>query len=125
MTSQRILIVDNNEQFRSTLARHLRFEADFAVVAEVGIGEEAIHLAERLTPDVILVDIELPEKDAPACILALQHSAPAARIVALSIVPDKRYQERCLRAGSDTYLPKDSPMAAIIAAIRVTAAHTL
>lgn len=118
MAGHRILIIDNNEQFRSTLARHLRFEVDFAVVGEVDIGEEAVEMAARLSPDVILLDIELPETDAPARIEALQQSAPAARIVSLSIVPDRGYQERCRRAGSDTYLPKDCSMAAIIAAIR-------
>jgi DNA-binding NarL/FixJ family response regulator len=118
MAGHRILIVDNNEQFRTTLAHHLRFEVDLLVVGEVDIGEEAVQLAARLSPDVILLDIELPEKDAPARIKALQLSAPAARIVSLSIVPDRRYQERCRRAGSDTYLPKDCSMAAIIAAIR-------
>lgn len=121
MASHRILIVDNNEQFRSTLARHLCLEGDIAVVGEVDIGEEAVQLAARLDPDVILLDIELPEMDAPAHILALQRSAPAARIVSLSIVPDKRYQERCRRAGSDAYLPKDCSMAALIAVIRGTA----
>ncbi|MGH2585351.1 MAG: response regulator [Dehalococcoidia bacterium] len=118
MVGHRILIVDNNEAFRSTLARHLSFEADFSVVGEVDIGEAAVRLAARLAPDVILLDIELPETDAPACIVALQRNAPAARIVTLSIVPDRRYQERCRRAGSEAYLPKDCPITAIVAAIR-------
>lgn len=118
MADHRVLIVDNNEVYRSTLARHLSFEADLSVVGAVDIGEEAVRLAARLDPDVILLDVELPEMDAPARILALQRSAPAARIVALSIVPQRRYQEICRRAGSDAYLPKDCPMAAIVAAIR-------
>jgi len=118
MAGHRILIVDNNEAFRSTLARCLSFEADFSVIGEAGIGEEAVGLAARLAPDVILLDIELPEMDAPVCIVALQRSAPAARIVALSILPVRRYQEQCSRAGSDVYLPKDCSITAIIAAIR-------
>lgn len=122
MMSRRILIVDNNEQFRSTLARCLRLEVDFSVVGEAPIGEEAVDLAARLTPDVILLDVELPEMDAPACILAMQQRIPTARIVALSIVPDRRYQEMCRRAGSHAYLPKDSPLSVIMAAIRGTGA---
>ena len=118
MAGHRILIVDNNEQFRSTLARLLSLEADLTVVGEVDIGEHAVEAAARCNPDVILLDIELPEMDAPSRIIALQRGAPAARIVALSIVPDRRYQEQCRRAGSDTYLTKDCPLASIIAAIR-------
>jgi DNA-binding NarL/FixJ family response regulator len=118
MASHRILIVDNNQEYRSTLARHLSFEVDLRVVGAVDIGDHAVALAARLDPDVILLDIELPDMDAPASIKALQHSAPAARIVALSIVPDQRYVERCRRAGSDTYLPKDCSISAIVAAIR-------
>jgi DNA-binding NarL/FixJ family response regulator len=118
MVSCRILIVDNNEQFRSTLARSLRLEVDFAVVGEVSVGDEAVHLAARLTPDVILLDVELPEMDAPSCIIAMQQRIPTARIVALSIVPDRRYQEMCRQAGSHAYLPKDSPLSVIVAAIR-------
>ena len=117
MVCQRILIVDNNELFRATLANQLRAECAPVEVRQAAIGAEAVRVAAQLQPDVILLDIELPEMDAPASIQALQQSAPAARVVALSIVPNRRYAELCRLAGSAAYLPKDSPLALIVAAI--------
>ena len=116
----RVLVVDNNAEFRYALSCHLRSQSDFTVVGEVANGEAAVREAQTLTPDVILLDIEMPEMDAATCIRALKRTAPAASIIVLSIVQSGRYHEECRRAGFHGHLRKDSPVEAIFAAIRTT-----
>ncbi len=116
----RILIVDANATFRYALIRHLQSQPDFTVVGEAPSSDEALPRAQALAPDVILLDIELPETDAPGAIRALKRAVPAARIIGFSIVQSGRYDEECRRAGSSVQLLKDRPVEAIFEAIRAT-----
>jgi DNA-binding NarL/FixJ family response regulator len=117
----RILLVDNNAQFRSVLGQQLRSQPDFTVVGDVAIGGEAVHQARELTPDVIVLDIEMREMDAVSQIHALRLAAPAARIIALSIVRNGRYRDECRRAGVHVHLYKDSTVDQIFDAVRAAA----
>lgn len=118
----RILIVDNNTQFRHVLGQQLRTQDDFTVVGEVAIGGEAVQQARELKPDVIVLDIEMREMDAVSQIRALRQAAPAARIIALSIVHNGRYRDECRRAGVHAHLYKDSSVDQIFDAVRAAAA---
>lgn len=114
----RILLIDNNIEFRESLASHLRSQTDFVIVGEFTSSEDAFHTARSAAPDVILLDIEMPEMNAAAAIRRLRQAAPSARVIGLSIVQSRRYQEDCRYAGMHTHLRKDSPVTAIFAAIR-------
>ena len=116
----RIFIVDGNAAFRYALTCQLGSQPDFMVVGEAPTSEEALPRARALAPDVILLDIELPDMDAPGAIRALRQAVPAARIIGFAIVQHGRYDEECRRAGSHLRLPKDSPVEAIFEAIRAT-----
>ncbi len=114
----RILIVDGNATFRYSLTCHLQSQPDFVIVGEANSSDEALPRARALAPDVILLDVQLPEADAPNIIRALKQAVPAARIIGFSIVQTIRYREECRRAGSPVQLLKDSPVELIFEAIR-------
>ncbi len=116
----RILIVDANAAFRYALTCHLQSQPDFTVVGEAPSCDEALPRAQALEPDVILLDVAMPETDAPGTIRALRRAVPAARIIGFSIMQSGRYHEECRRAGSHVQLLKDSPVEAIFEAIRAT-----
>lgn len=118
MAPTRILIVDNNAEYRYSLSRQLRSQPDFVVVDEVQIGLDAVLRARALLPDVILLDIEMREMDAVSSIRALKAAAPSARIIAFSIVHNSRYRKECRSAGAHTHISKDSPVDLICETIR-------
>jgi DNA-binding NarL/FixJ family response regulator len=115
---RRILVVDGNESFRYSLTRHLTSQPDFEVVGESASSDEAVPAARSLAPDVILLDIELRETDAPGAIRELRQAAPGARIIGVSIVQSGRYSEECRLAGSHAQLLKDSPVEVLFEVIR-------
>lgn len=112
------MIVDNNAEFRYTLACQLRTQEDFEVVGEAASGDEAVLQAEATAPDAIVLDVGLPEMNAASQIRALKRAAPAAAIIALSIAASGRYGEECRRAGGGAMLPKGCSTETIFAAIR-------
>jgi DNA-binding NarL/FixJ family response regulator len=118
VVTHRILIIDSNVDFRNTLSCYLQSEPDFEIVGETENRDKGLQLARALNPDVILLDIEMPEVDSVADIRRLKHALPDVRIIVLSIVQSSRYRDECLRAGTRICLLKDSPVEAICAAIR-------
>jgi len=117
--THRILLIDDNVEFRKSLASHLRSQPGFVVVGELSSDEALFRAVRSAAPDVVLLDIAMPEMDAAAIIRRLRQAVPTAKVIGLSIVPNRRYQETCLYAGMHAHLRKDSPVASIVAAIRI------
>jgi DNA-binding NarL/FixJ family response regulator len=92
------------------------------VVGEAESGREALELCGRLHPDVLILDIGLPELDGMQVTRALKKSGPAPRVLALSIHSEKTFITEALRAGADGYLVKSSAVDELVHAIRVVAA---
>ena len=91
------------------------------VIADAQDGREAIELVGRLRPDVVLMDVVMPELNGIEATRQIQKEYPSVRVLALSMHVDKRYVLGMLEAGAAGYLPKDSNFEKIIRAIRAVA----
>lgn len=118
----RILLVDDHTIVRQGLLALLGTEQDLQVVAEAGTAAEAVALAGELTPDVVVLDLSLPDRPGPETIGAVRHAAPGSAILVLSMHDGEDYVRPALRAGARGYLVKGSGLADVVAAIRAVAA---
>lgn len=110
---------------RELLAALLSHEADFQVVGEAASGREAIDMAGRLTPDVLLLDIGLPDVDGVEVARALRKSVPAVKLLTLSIHAERQFVRRMVNAGVDGYVVKSAAVQELVQAIRAVAAGKL
>jgi DNA-binding NarL/FixJ family response regulator len=117
----RVLVADDERLVRAGFRMILKAEPDIEVVGEADDGREAIAKAERLAPDVVLMDIRMPGLDGIAAteqITARQH---APRVLVLTTFDRDEYVYDALRAGASAFLLKDAPEHQLLAAIRVVA----
>ena len=105
--SARILIVDDHALFREGV-RSLLERNDFEVIGEAGDGGEAIQRAGELSPDVVVMDVTMPQLDGIDATRAIMCNAPGTRVIALSIHGGKHFVESMLKAGAAGYILKDS-----------------
>ncbi len=118
MSPIRILLADDQALFREGLRTLLALQPDLEVVGEAGDGEEAVRLAARLHPDVVLMDLQMPVLDGVEATRRLHASQPACRVIALTTFDDDESVFEALRAGATGYLLKDTPSARLLEAIR-------
>ena len=104
----RVLVVDDHPVVRRGLASCLAGRPLLKVVGEAGDGEEAVRKAVELTPDIMLVDINMPRMDGLQVAEALQRAAPGVRVVILSLHNKPEYVRRVMKAGARGYLLKDT-----------------
>jgi two-component system, NarL family, response regulator LiaR len=114
----RVLIADDHAVVRQGLRTFLDLQDDIEVVGEAADGEEALAAAERLTPDVVLVDLVMPKVDGIDVIRRLGERAPEARAVVLTSFIDDDRLFPVLRAGAAGYLLKDVQPQELVEAIR-------
>ncbi|MEV7415882.1 response regulator transcription factor [Streptomyces sp. NPDC089919] len=114
----RVLIVDDQSLVRRGLSLILSPDPDFEVVGEAEDGAQAVELAGRLRPDVVVMDIRMPVLDGVAATARLADTVPASRVLALSTFDLDEYVVGALRAGACGFLPKDSSPEELSAAIR-------
>ena len=117
----RILLADDHAVVRQGFKMILAAQADMEIVGEAGNGREAVSLAETLNPDVIVMDVAMPELNGIEATRRLGDSSPRTRVLALSMHKDSVYVREILRAGARGYLLKDSGDADLINAVRVIA----
>jgi len=117
----RILLADDHAVVRQGFKMILNAQADMEIVGEAGNGRQAVELAEQLRPDVVVMDVAMPELNGIEATRRLASSVPHARVVALSMHKDSVYVREILRAGARGYLLKDSGAADLVAAIRAVA----
>ncbi|WP_435748511.1 response regulator [Microbacterium sp. PMB16] len=118
----RILIVDDHELIRRGMRMVLDAEDDIQVVGEAVTGAEAVHVAGQLTPDVILMDIRMPEMDGIEATRRIVRETPASRVLVLTTFDLDEYAFGSLRAGASGFLLKNTPPAQLMDAIRSIAA---
>ena len=118
-----VLIADDQALMRAGFRMVLEFEDDIAVVGEASNGEQAVHSAQRLQPDVVLMDIRMPELDGIAATRRITRGAagPAARVLILTTFDLDEYVYDALAAGASGFLLKDSSPDQLVHAIRVVA----
>lgn len=118
----RVLIVDDHELIRRGMRMVLDAEDDLHVVGEAVSGAGAVHLAGELHPDVILMDIRMPEMDGIEATRRIVRATPSSRVLVLTTFDLDEYAFGSLRAGASGFLLKNTPPAQLTAAIRVIAA---
>jgi DNA-binding NarL/FixJ family response regulator len=117
----RILLVDDQELLRMGFRMVLEAQEDFAVVGEASNGAEGVALAEALQPDVILMDVRMPELDGVQATQALVNAGCRARIIILTTFDLDEYAHAALRAGASGFLLKDAQPTDLLSAIRAVA----
>ena len=117
----RILLADDHAVVRQGFKMILSEQPDMEIVGEAGNGREAVELAESLKPDIVVMDVAMPELNGIEATRRLATSVPHARVVALSMHKDSVYVRETLRAGARGYLLKDSVAGDLVSAIRAVA----
>lgn len=117
----RLLLVDDHEVIRTGLRMLLEDEPEFEIVADAGTGREGLDLVERHRPDVIVLDIGLPDISGIAAAREIKSRYPDAAIVALTIHEDEEYFFKMLEAGANGYVPKRAAPGELLTAIRAAA----
>ena len=102
----RVILVDDNEIVRRGLQEALEHSDDFTVVGQTGEGEEALALAERLRPDVILMDVLMPGMNGIDACREITTALPDAKVLMLTAFSDRDSMDDALAAGATGYLPK-------------------
>ncbi|HLF82314.1 MAG TPA: response regulator transcription factor [Anaerolineales bacterium] len=117
----RLLLVDDHEVVRSGLRMLLDSEQDVQIVGEAGTAEEALRAVQELEPDVVLMDIGLPDLSGIEAATRIRELRPQVAVVALTIHEDKEYFFRMLDAGASGYVPKRAAPEELLTAIRAAA----
>ncbi len=118
MAKIRVLIADDHDVVRSGLRALLRSGADFAAVAEAVDGEDAVRLAAKFKPDVVLMDISMPNLDGIEATRRIKERQPEVKVIILSVHQDEEYAFQILRAGASGYVLKNARKKEIFEAIR-------
>jgi two-component system response regulator NreC len=118
----RVLLVDDHLLFRSALRGRLEREDDIVTVADAGTGDEAVRKAHAVQPDVVLLDLVLPQHCGYDLIPLVLDAAPKARVLVVSSQTQPSSVRRAISAGASGYVPKRASDAHLIEAIRRVAA---
>ncbi|MET0415456.1 MAG: response regulator transcription factor [Actinoplanes sp.] len=118
----RVLLVDDQQLIRAGLRMLCAAEPDLEVVGEAGDGREAVTLAERLSPDVVVMDLRMPGVDGITATGRILAARPAARVLVLTTFGDDDHLYPALTAGACGFLLKDAPPAELLDGIRRAAA---
>lgn len=114
----RVLIVDDQQLVRRGLALMLSLEADMEVLGEAGDGIEAIEMARRLRPDVVLMDLNMPRKGGVAATREITAALPQTHVLVLTTMEAEQSVFDALRSGALAYLLKDATEAEVLEGIR-------
>ncbi len=114
----RVLLVDDHKVMREGLAALIAEQTDMEIIGQAGDGREAVELARRLQPDVIIMDVAMPVMAGDEATRWIKTELPPTRIIALSMFEEPGVREKMLAAGAEAYLPKTGPSEGFLAAIR-------
>jgi two-component system, NarL family, response regulator NreC len=118
----RLMLVDDHDVVRTGLRAYLQTQDGLDVVAEASGGEEALQKAKELLPDVVIMDITMPEVDGLEATRRIKTEAPQCRVLALTIHADKQYFFKMLAAGAEGYVTKQVAAEELVEAIHSVAA---
>lgn len=121
--SLRILIADDHTIVREGLRALIEREADFEVVAEAENGSVAVQRAHQFRPDLVVMDISMPEMNGIEATRRIVAELPGIHVLALSMEMDRRFVVEILKSGATGYLLKDAAFAELASAIRSVAAN--
>lgn len=116
--TMRLLLVDDHAVVRSGLRMLLESEADLEIVGEAGTGQQALQQVEQLQPDLVLMDIGLPDLSGIEVTQRIKQQWPQVAVVALTIHEDQEYFFKMLQAGISGYVPKRAAPEELLTAVR-------
>lgn len=114
----RLLIAEDSQGTRHNLINLLAFEKDIEVVGSVGRATQAIELARQLYPDVVLMDINLPDKDGLSATTQILDISPIISVVIMSVQDEESYKRRALQAGAFAFVVKPFDIDSLFRTIR-------
>jgi DNA-binding NarL/FixJ family response regulator len=120
-TKIRLLVVDDHKIMREGLVSMLRNESELEIVGQAENGREAIHLARQLKPDVVIMDISMPDMNGVDAAQRMRSGSDGPRIIALSMYADRRFVVGMTQAGATGYLLKECGFDELLRAIRAVA----
>jgi len=115
--SHRILLVDDHQMFREGLKSVLKSETDFVVAGEAENGIQGVELSRELAPDVVIMDISMPEMNGIEATRRIHAESPGVRIIILSMHTEKHFILGALKAGAAGVVVKNSASAELVTAI--------
>ncbi len=115
----RVLIADDQQLIRDGIASLLAIQPGIEVVGTARDGREAVDMAVALAPDVVLMDVRMPECDGTQAAALVRRELPACQVVMLTTFDDEEYVVQALRAGAAGYLLKDLPATELASALRL------
>lgn len=119
-----ILLVDDNELFRTGIGRILAEQADLHVIGEMPAGDDAIALAQRESPDIVVLDVEMRAMHAEQYLDRLLQASPMSKVVVLTMYEEPAMIRRLLSAGVRAYMLKSATRDELLASLRAMAAGT-
>lgn len=117
MTAARVLLADDHRMFRQGLREMIERKTDFEVVGESGTGREALAMVETLRPDIVLLDIQMPELNGVAVAQQLARTHPEVKIIMLTMYREDQHLVDAIQAGARGYLLKDADADELIAVL--------
>ena len=102
-----ILLADNHEVFRDGLRKLISNKSEMKIVAEAGDGRTAVNISKRLSPDIVITDIAMPDMNGIDVTRAILEAMPQTRVIALSCYTDRIFVSGMLQAGASGYISKD------------------
>ncbi len=114
----RVLVVDDHRIVREGLASLLGEQKGIEVVGQAGDGREAVNLASRLHPSVVIMDVSMPVMHGDEATRQIKKILPETRVIALSMFEDDEMMQKMFGAGADSYILKTFPSSKLIAAVR-------
>ncbi len=122
MNDIRILVCDDHAMVRAGICALIQQQPDMSVVGEAVDGDDAIRKTERLSPDVVLLDLSMPARNGLSAIGDIRDASPATQILCVTMHDDPAYVRRAQQAGSSGYLVKSAGDGELVAAIRAVSA---
>ena len=114
----KILLADDHRIFRESLSTLLEQQTDIEIIAQANNGQTAVQLAKKLLPDVVIMDIGMPDLNGIEATRQILSKESQIKIIALSMYSDRKFVAEMLKAGASGYLLKDSAAEELIQAIR-------
>lgn len=121
----KVLLADDHKLLRSGLKLLLQRNPDLLVVGEAADGEQTILLYEQLQPDILLLDLSMPNRDGIECLKEIKSRYPHAKVIALTMHEDESYIKRAMQAGASAYVHKSAADTDLFKAIEAVQAGEL
>ncbi len=114
----RLVVVDDHDLFRTGLASLLSMQPDIEVIAQASGGRRGVQLTDELRPDVVLMDLHMPDLAGPAATRLILERRPSTRVIALTVMSEDADVAAAVEAGACGFLAKDTAIEDIVAAVR-------